>query len=89
MQVKVHRVEDVQGKEFRALIISTVRTSSSEPVSEKEAGFLTNPKVCVHVYLLTILQWYAIFVDVQHGSDTGQTVVGGGRRCSYTLHYWL
>lgn len=41
----MHRVEDVQGKEFRALMISTVRTSSTELSSEKEAGFLTNPKV--------------------------------------------
>lgn len=41
----MERVDNVQGKEFRALIISTVRTSSLESVSEREAGFLTNPKV--------------------------------------------
>ena len=39
------RAAGVQGREFRALILSTVRTCSTEPSEEEEAGFLTNPKV--------------------------------------------
>ncbi len=38
-------VAEIQGKAFRAIVISTVRTSASELVSEQEAGFLNNPKV--------------------------------------------
>ena len=38
-------IEGVQGREFRALLISTVRTCSSEPLPEEDAGFLTNAKV--------------------------------------------
>ena len=48
------RVDDVQGKEFRALIISTVRTCASDAKRvdeiEMEEGFFTNPKV--HMYTL-------------------------------------
>ncbi len=54
VQVQVCRVEDVQGREFRALIISTVRTSSIESTSEKEAGFLSNPKVYMHVLVMLV-----------------------------------
>ena len=43
------RVDDVQGKEFRAVIISTVRTCASDAKKvdeiEMEEGFFTNPKV--------------------------------------------
>ena len=41
------RVNDVQGKEFRALLLSTVRTctASSYSSTEKEEGFLSNAKV--------------------------------------------
>ena len=38
------RVDDVQGKEYRALLISTVRTCASDP-DENEEGFLSNVKV--------------------------------------------
>ena len=47
LQVKVYRVDDVQGEEFRALIVSTVRTCTKEPPPEEDAGFLTNAKVSV------------------------------------------
>ena len=40
------RIDDVQGKEFRALIISTVRTCSGEQ-DENDEGFLNNTKVCL------------------------------------------
>lgn len=39
--MQVCSIENAQGREFRALIISTVRTSSTECSS----GFLSNPKV--------------------------------------------
>ena len=41
------RVDDVQGKEFRALFLSTVRTcyGRDDDDLEEDAGFLTNPKV--------------------------------------------
>lgn len=55
VQVQVHRVENVQGKEFRALIISTVRTSATESSSERESGFLTNPKVLCGVLPCDVL----------------------------------
>ena len=45
--VAVHRLDDVQGQEFRALLLTTVRTCSSELNSENEAGFLTDAKVRV------------------------------------------
>ena len=47
LQVAVFRVEDVQGKEFRALLLSTVRTcyGRDDKDLEEDAGFLTNPKV--------------------------------------------
>ena len=49
LQVKVFRVDDVQGKEYRALIISTVRTCASDAKRvdeiEMEDGFFTNAKV--------------------------------------------
>ena len=46
-QVAVFRVDDVQGKEFRALLLSTVRTcyARDDDDLEEDAGFLTNPKV--------------------------------------------
>ncbi len=53
-QVQVENVHNVPGREFRALIISTVRTCSTELISEREAGFLTNPKVCVCVLHLLL-----------------------------------
>ena len=59
LQVQVFRVDDVQGKEYRALLISTVRTCSTEPPAEEEAGFLTNPKVS-HDYHVTVM-WPEIF----------------------------
>ena len=40
------RVDDVQGKEFRALVVSTVRTCADVPIPEDEIDFLSNPKVC-------------------------------------------
>ena len=47
LQVAVFRVDDVQGKEFRALLLSTVRTcyARDDGDLEEDAGFLTNPKV--------------------------------------------
>lgn len=47
LQVSVFRVDDVQGKEFRALLLSTVRTcyARDDGDLEEDAGFLTNPKV--------------------------------------------
>ena len=47
LQVSVFRVDDVQGKEFRALLLSTVRTcyARDDEDLEEDAGFLTNPKV--------------------------------------------
>jgi superfamily I DNA and/or RNA helicase len=45
LQIEVHGIENVQGREFRALLISTVRTCSSEPLPEEDAAFLTNAKV--------------------------------------------
>ena len=42
IQVNAVRVDDVQGKEYRALLISTVRTCTSDPEAE---DFLTNEKV--------------------------------------------
>lgn len=47
LQVDVFRVDDVQGKEYRALLLSTVRTcySRDDGDLEEDAGFLTNPKV--------------------------------------------
>lgn len=44
----MYRVDDVQGEEFRALIVSTVRTCTKEPPPEEDAGFLTDAKVVVH-----------------------------------------
>ena len=41
----MYRVDDVQGEEFRALIISTVRTCIKEPPPEEDGGFLTDPRV--------------------------------------------
>ena len=40
-------MDDVQGKEFRALLLSTVRTcyARDDDDLEEDAGFLTNPKV--------------------------------------------
>ena len=48
-QVAVFRVDDVQGKEFRALLLSTVRTcfARDDEDLEEDAGFLTNPKVWI------------------------------------------
>ena len=43
----MYRVDDVQGEEFRALIISTVRTCTKEPSPEEDGGFLTDPRVYV------------------------------------------
>ena len=45
LQVEVHSIENVQGREFRALFLSTVRTCSNEPLSDEDGGFLTNAKV--------------------------------------------
>ena len=45
IQVEVQSIENVQGREFRALFLSTVRTCSSEPLPDEDAGFLTNAKV--------------------------------------------
>ena len=42
IQVQAHRVHNVQGGEFRALIVSTVRTCLEESQDE---GFLNDPKV--------------------------------------------
>ena len=44
-KVQVYRVDDVQGEEFRALIVSTVRTCTKEPPAEEDAGFLMDAKV--------------------------------------------
>ena len=41
----MYRVDDVQGEEFRALIVSTVRTCTKEPPAEEDAGFLMDAKV--------------------------------------------
>jgi len=52
LQVKVDRVDNVPGKEFRALLISTIRTCSTElSNSKEEVGFLTSPKVSGHVMI--------------------------------------
>ena len=63
-QVSVFRVDDVQGKEFRALLLSTVRTCSTEqPNLEEEMGFLTNPKVRGHerCVIILVLAEYRMF----------------------------
>ena len=46
-QVEVQRIEGIQGKEYRALIVSTVRTCSTaqDGNAENEDGFLNNIKV--------------------------------------------
>ena len=41
----MYKVEEVLGRAYRALIITTVRTSLAESMFDKEAGFLTNAKV--------------------------------------------
>ena len=63
VQVKVDRIERIQGKEYRALIISTVRTCASdfkqskqediEDEIQSENGFLNNVKVHVLIQLYT------------------------------------
>ena len=46
VQVNAVRVDDVQGKEYRALLVSTVRTCATVPSTEEpEEGFLSNLKV--------------------------------------------
>eukprot|EP00731_Ephydatia_muelleri_P025024 Em0017g107a len=46
-EVVVRRVDDVQGNEFRALIVSTVRTCADVSIPEEEIDFLSNPKLFV------------------------------------------
>ena len=41
----MHGIENVLGREFRAVLISTVRTCSSDPLPEEDAALLTNAKV--------------------------------------------
>ena len=44
-QVKVCQVADVQGRGYRAIIISTVRTSAIESQYDEINDFLMDPKV--------------------------------------------
>ena len=46
LQVSVLNIEGVQGLEYRALILSTVRTCTTEPGDSDEGSFLSSPKVC-------------------------------------------
>ena len=57
-------VEAVQGKEFRAVLISTVRTCSIEPLPGEDAGVLTNAKVGGVNYTHITLIELALFVFV-------------------------
>ena len=45
--MKVFRIENVQGLEYKALILSTVRTCTQVPedIGTESLGFLANPKV--------------------------------------------
>ena len=51
----MYRVEDVQGEEFRALIVSTVRTCTKKPPLQQGTGFLTDPKACTSIVVITIV----------------------------------
>lgn len=52
-------MRQMQGREFRAIVISTVRTCSSERFEDHATkGFLANPKVSVEAnFLLANLSW--------------------------------
>ena len=47
--MQVRNIDGVQGKEYRALILSTVRTCVVEPNEGEESSFLSNPKVRMYV----------------------------------------
>lgn len=62
-------MDDVQGQEFRALIVSTVRTCTKDPPPEDDVGFLTDPKVYsishLHPCMYAILRRYIANLFVQ------------------------
>ena len=65
-KVKVFRVDDVQGEEFQALIISTVRTCIKEPPAEEDGGFLTDPRVSHRV---AVKKTFAVSAAIYTGQE--------------------
>ena len=47
-------IEGVQGQEYRALLLSTVRTCTVEPGDSDEGSFLSSPKVSASYMCLCI-----------------------------------
>jgi superfamily I DNA and/or RNA helicase len=76
-QVAVFRVDDVQGKEFRALLLSTVRTcyARDDDDLEEDAGFLTNPKL-FNTAVTRAKEWLVVC-----GEPVTLCTVGSNRLC--------